>query len=153
MTQERGKEALSKLFLCLPKCQHIHQMLLCGDRVCATSLRNSSVESFRQILLSEKDISCRNMRNLEQLEAAALQASAGYLTLRLLGLKRQESFTKGWWGGRMQGFCSLNVYKPQDCVAKTPQRESVLDFHEEKVFQMKMCYKHRVTVFAHYSQG
>lgn len=64
------------------------------------------------------------------------------------GKKGQKSFFNGWWGGRMQGFCSLKVYKSQDCVTKTPQKESVVDFHEEKMFQMKMCYKHRASVFA-----
>lgn len=40
-----------------------------------------------------------------------------------LGKKGKRSFSKGRWEGRMQGFCSLNVYKPQDCVAKTPQKK------------------------------
>lgn len=53
----------------------------------------------------------------------------------------------------MEGFCSLNVYEPQDCVVKAPQKESVVDFHEEKVFQMKMCYKHRATLFASLQPG
>lgn len=41
------------------------------DRACAASLRNTSVESFSQILLLEKDIPCRNMRNLGPSHGAA----------------------------------------------------------------------------------